>query len=125
MNPSKVDQLIFQAPIVYIVDAFYVFGGSTGIKVNNQWQGDTTIGKLDAELVWSKVGDLNESKWGHNVIFDGNYALVIGGRYTMPTEKCTLSTSEVNCTEQNPSLYEYAIYPELFLVPSNFCQNLI
>ena len=107
------------APIVYIRDAFYVFGGCTDITCS-----DTTIGKLNAELVWGKVGDLNEGRRTHNVIFDGDYLLVIGGYSgTLPTEKCTLSTSGVNCTEQNPLLRFYSHYPELFLVPSNVCQN--
>ena len=119
INPFKVNRYISGAPIIYIGDAFYVFGGETDINWN-----DTTIGKLDVNLVWSRVGDLNRGRRGHNVIFEGNYALVIGGYSgTLPTEKCILSSNGVNCTEQSPSLYNYAFYPELFMVAPDFCKN--
>ena len=119
INPSKVDRYIHTAPLIYIGDAFYVFGGDTDINEN-----DTTIGKLDADLVWTRVGNLNRGRQGHNVIFDGQYALVVGGiAGTFSTEKCIISTSGVHCMEQSPSLYRYELYPELFMVPPNFCKN--
>ena len=111
------------APITFIVDAFYVFGGETDISHSHE----TTIGKLDANLIWSKVGDLNKGRNGHNVIYDGNYALVVGGdggyNVTVPTEKCSVSSNGVVCKEKSPFLYRYQSYPELFLVPMNFCIN--
>ena len=72
VNLRKVDRYISDAPIVFIRDAFYVFGGWTGSH-------DKQIGKLDANSVWSKVGDLNIGRRVHNVIFDGTYALIVGG----------------------------------------------
>ena len=127
MTLFKAVEYICRTSIVYIRDAFYVSGGLTHISnFNKNWQTTTTIGKLDVNLIWSKVGDLNKRRHGHNVIFDGNYALVIGG-YTdndvlLPTEKCRVSTNGVICTEQSPSLYRYLNYPELFMVPWNFCK---
>ena len=45
------EEYIFGAAILYIEDAFYVFGGSSDVR-------DTRIGKLDSEHKWSKVGEL-------------------------------------------------------------------
>ena len=85
----------------------------------------STIAKLDADLIWTKVGELNKGRVGHNVIFDGRFALVVGGDIlngSLPTEKCDLSSDAVNCTDQSPSLQKYQYYPELFIVPPNFCK---
>ena len=102
---------ISDAPIIYFEGFFYVFGG-------------TKINKLNAAThVWSKAGDLNTSRYGHNVIFDGRHFLVVGGRGTKKTEQCTITHEEVTCVEQAPQLTDYAFYPELFLVPGNICEE--
>ena len=36
------------------------------------------------------------------------------------TEKCTLSSMVMTCTEQAPELQEYGFYTELAYVPNNF-----
>ena len=118
-NPSKVDEYVSYAPIIFVRDAFYVFGGDTDIS-----DSDTIIAKLDADLTWTKVGELNKGRHGHNVIFDGSFALVVGGYDGIyPTEKCDLSTTPVNCTNQSPELEDYSDYPELFIVAPNFCKK--
>ena len=98
-------------------------GGSTS---TNSY--DTTIGKLDANSRWSRAGDLSVGRNGHNVIYDGEYLIVVGGYAgadtSLMTEKCTVGTAGVTCTGQNPSLYDYKFYPELFMVPANFCKSL-
>ena len=105
--------------MIYVDGAFYVFGGAPSSSV------DTIIGKLDAETrVWSKAGDLNASRWGHNVIYDGRHFLVIGGKDTHMTEKCTLTNDGIMmCVDQNPKLTDYAWYPELFFVVDDFCKQ--
>ena len=85
-----------------------------------------TIGRLDEEtLTWSKAGNLNSGRHGSNAVFDGSVILVVGGNSNSPvkTEKCVISGAEVTCITQNPDLKAYVNYPELFLVPSNFCRN--
>ena len=118
----KVDRYIYYAPIVFIRDAFYVFGGHT-----DKSSTDTQIGKLDANSVWSKVGDLQTGRSGHNAIFDGTYALIIGGwagsKVNVSTEKCSLTSNGISCTSQNPSLYYYFRYPELFMIPYDYCKS--
>ena len=85
----------------------------------------TTIGKLNAETyVWSKAGDLNTSRYGHNVIFDGRHFLVVGGHHKSGTEKCTLENEKMTCVEQDSTLAYYGDYPALFLVPPLFCKPL-
>ena len=71
---------------------------------------------------WSKVGDLNSARSSHNVIFDGAHFLVIGGSGTQKTEKCAMANGQMTCAEQTPELEMYANYPELYLVPLNFCK---
>ena len=122
-NLIKVDSYISHAPIVFIREAFYVFGGRT-----HKSSFDNQIGKLDANSVWSKVGDLQTGRNGHNAIFDGTYALIIGGwagsYVKVPTEKCSLTSDGISCTSQNPSLYYYFRYPELFMIPYDYCKKL-
>ena len=107
------------APIVFIGDSFYVIGG---------WVDDEqskTIGRFDAtRRVWSKSGELIVQRGGHNAIYDGSSLIVVGGLGTYKTERCEISNGQVTCTAQNPELYEYYSYPELFLVPVNFCKTL-
>ena len=119
-DPIKVNSKIFRASAIYIGDAFYVIGGYTDV---NEY--DSTIGKLDANLTWSKVGELSTGRRGHGVIFDGTAMLVVGGYGgTYKTEKCIISDNQVTCIGQSPSLLRYENYPELFLVPENFCKSL-
>ena len=116
-NPFKVDEYIYSAPIISIEEAFYVFGGfGDGHPVQR-------IGKLDERNNWSQVGDLYQQRLSHNVIYDGNYALVVGGddgRFY--TEKCQLSIEGFYCMRQEPELSMYD-YPALFLVSFNYCKN--
>ena len=122
-NPSEANEEVYHNPMVYVDDAFYVFGGSP-----DEDGLDTTIAKLDGDFVWTKVGDMNQRRAGHNVIFDGNYVLVVGGEKdyslgSLPTEKCSISSGEVSCAVQRPYLHDYFFYPELFIVPPNFCKK--
>ena len=59
-----------------------------------------------------------------NVIYNENYALIIGGSSLVPTEKCILSNDRMNCTipDAESQLNQYG-YPGLFLVTSDFCKK--
>ena len=67
---------------------------------------------------------MKTTRYAHNVIFDGEHFLVVGGRDIKKTERCTLNNGLMTCTEQNPELKDCARYPELFLVPVDFCKEL-
>ena len=113
----KATRFIYGAPIIFVNDGYYVIGG----RIDNR--DSDVIGRLSATTkVWSLVGKLVTQRRQHNVIFDGNNLLVIGGEGEFKTEKCTTSSEQVSCIEQNPSLRYYSTYPELFLAPFDFCK---
>ena len=120
--PVRVNKYIAWAPIVFIDGYFFVIGGYTDATYY-----DKTIGRLDATTMrWSKSGNLVNGRYGHNAIYDGSSLIVVGGRDgSLKTEKCTISNDQVSCTAQNPSLENYYYYPELFLVPFDFCKTTI
>lgn len=61
---------------------------------------------------------------GHNVIFNGVHFLIVGGEGSKKTEKCQLVSGQMTCAEQSPELANYHYYPELTLVPVDFCKEL-
>ena len=103
------DDWIAYAPIIHIENEFYVFK-EPGIG------GDSKIKKLDKSYKWSEVGDMISQKGRHNfnVIYNDNYALIIGGEGRWPTEKCILSNDQMNCSIPDPEskLNQYR-YPGL------------
>ena len=104
---------------MFIGDSFYVIGGFV--------DGDygKTIGRFDAtRRVWSNSGELINKRSGHNAIYDGSSLIVVGGWDTRKTERCELSNGQVKCMAQSPELDDYGEYPELFLVPVNFCKTV-
>ena len=115
------NKYISQAPIVYVDGYFYIIGGYTDV---NDY--DKTIGRLDAtSMIWSKSGDLVKGRSGHNAVYDGSNLIVVGGiNGQYKTEKCVISNGQVSCTAQNPTLENYLYYPELFLVPVDYCKTI-
>ena len=96
-----------------------MFGGDTRGGVL------TTIGRLDIKTrKWTNAGDLVVERRGHNVIFDGQYVLVVGGMGTYKTEKCSIENERLTCASQSPELTDCRYYPELFLVPEAYCKQL-
>ena len=114
----KANEYISNAPIVYHERAFYVFGG--GIDYNGS---TNIIGRLDAStLTWRKAGHLNNARWGHGAIFNGDVFIVAGGYGNLKTEVCSINNSSVICLEQTPTLDYYRTYPEMLLVTDEFCK---
>ena len=100
---------------IYQNNAFYVFGGTalSGQPIGAIVRFDTI------ERTWTYAGSLASWKAGHNVIFDGNDFLVIGGN-SNPTQLCSLEDKTLDCIELSSELTNYTFYPELFLVDKNF-----
>ena len=69
------------------------------------------------------VGKLKTGRNGHAVTFDGQDFLVIGGGGELYTEKCRLKFDELVCESQTPKLKSFYLYPELFMVESDFCKT--
>ena len=82
----------------------------------------TTIGRLEIKTrEWTHAGSLVTGRIGHSAIYDGQYVLIVGGSGTKKTEKCSILHEQVTCSSQSPELIYYAYYPEVFLVPEDFC----
>ena len=114
----KTGSYIYYYSMLYFEDEFIVFGGYRSST-------RSVIAKLDlATTSWAKLGDLKVGRWYHNVIFDGEVFIVVGGSGSMKTEKCTLSGSTMTCSEQTPTLTNYYAYPALVMVPEDFCTEV-
>ena len=82
----------------------------------------STIARLDgSSYKWSKVGQLNEGRRGHNAIHLNGHFLVVGGEGTKNTEKCKYKNDQMVCYSQSPSLANYAYTPELMIVADDYC----
>ena len=103
--------------MVHFEESFIYFGGEGN-------SGSSVIAKFDsATRQWSNIGNLVTGRQDHGAIFDGRYFLVAGGYDTLKTERCILVGSTMTCQEQQPELGYYRNYPELFLVPDDYCKN--
>ena len=107
------------APILYIRDAFYVFGGYATEPVVSD-----IIWRLNQNGQWAQAGKLQVARRAHNAIFDGQYVVVVGGNASnLPTEICSIKDdSTISCTSQEPTLSNYNHFPELYLVENSFCK---
>ena len=84
-------------------------------------QNQNLIARLDeVSKVWSKVGTLNQGRYGHTVVFDGTFFMVIGGSGTENIERCSWKDSSMECTQLESSTRSYYLYPEVFILPDDF-----
>lgn len=103
-------------------DNVIIFGGdTTGLSTT------TTVAEF-ANDQWRRIGDLVERRTGHRAITNGNSVMNIGGRekpeveYLMSTEIWSNAKSRnYDAVAQEPLLWDYFEYPELFLVDYKFC----
>ena len=113
--------------IIYFNDGWLLFGGFIPPTVDTI-QNSNVIARLDAGTYsWSQVGELLIARRAHNTIYDGSKFLIIGGIVgetadDVETEQCQFIDNEISCVLQNPVLNNYQYYPELYLVPADFCQ---
>ena len=71
---------------------------------------------------WNVKGLLQSARYGHGVIATNKSILIVGGFGRQLTEKCSPEDDQIMCTQQSPELVSYAYYPEMFLVPLNYCK---
>ena len=96
-----------------------MFGG----KVD--WDQREIIASLSTETKqWKKVGKLNQSRSGHSVILHQGAFVNVGGypNWLHGTERCELDGDSVICTTVDPYLAEYKFWPEMMIVPSDYCE---
>ena len=105
--------------MLFLDGGFILFGGRSTSPVG-------VIARLDSGTTsWSKLGELRSSRYQHNVIYDGEVFMVIGGNNSnLKSEKCSLSRSTMTCTEQAPALTSYMLTPALVMVPEDFCTEI-
>ena len=119
MIPINASYTYYQA-VVYAYSSYFYFGGY-GLY-NGAYSGLSTIARLDgSSYKWSKVGQLNKGRNGHNAIHLNGYFLVVGGGGTYNTEKCGYNNDQMVCQSQSPSLTDYAYTPELMIVGDDYC----
>ena len=83
------------------------------------------IAKLDGTTFeWEDVGSMQAIRYLHNVIVIQDTFLVVGGEGRRNTERCSYDSSEnrFTCQKHPLTLRDYADYPELFAVQSDFCK---
>ena len=91
---------------------------------NNSSERQSTIARFDpTQNDWKKLGNLRVARDRHGVIQVENEFIVIGGhrddyaRENVPTESCKLNQQSITCTTREPTLLNFAYYPELMLIP--------
>ena len=106
---------IWHQAVVYAYSSYFYFGGYGGRELS-------IIARLDgSSYMWSKVGQLNEGRYGHNAIDLNGFFVVVGGFGTKKTEKCEYKNYKMVCHSQSPRLINYHEYPELMTVADDFC----
>ena len=104
---------LYTSPICHYNNKFIIFAE------------EAVIAAFDTNTqTWSQIGrTLNSSRYHHNAIQlpDDNF-LVFGGTGSFATEKCTWDGDQLKCSAQDPTVYRYTAWPELFHVPDNYCQ---
>ena len=118
MIPNNANSISDQA-VVYVNSSYFYFGGYDDYPPKHA---ESIIARLDGlSYKWSKIGQLNEARDGHNAIYFNNHFLVVGGDGTYKTEKCVYNNNQMICYSQSPSLTEYAYTPELMIVYDDYC----
>ena len=99
---------------IYHAGAYYIFGG-----YNNA----DNIARLDeVSQQWSRAGRMiNRAR--HNVVFDGEAFLVVGGSASMKNVKCLLEGTVMVCNEQESEPLTKYSEPALFLTADNYGEN--
>lgn len=70
---------------------------------------------------WFDVGKMNQRRRGHGVVSFSGESMIIGGFDLRQTEYWMEVDTQFSTTYQEPLLYKYENYPELFVVQKNFC----
>ena len=72
---------------------------------------------------WTQLSTgLNTPRRVHNSIVNFDEIWVIGGAGSnLPLEVCKPTETGIECTAQSATLSSYERYPELFLVPDDYC----
>ena len=112
--------MIFE--IVAHSDSFILFSGTSG----STYDGNTDkIAKFNpASDQWTKIGNLQQSRRGFGLIKMGKKFIVMGGKFDgMHAEVCELKNESIQCNSKEPKLNDFAYYPALMTVSSDYADN--
>ena len=116
MKLSAKAPYVYDYSIVALNSSFHLFGGFSPAGYSNVIASFDTVVKR-----WIKFGKLNQARQGHRVIIQQDEFVVVGGFPGSGTERCTSNGKVLECTVFEPDLFNYIFYPELMLVPANYC----
>ena len=118
-SSRKDESHISHYSMLYLKNGFIVFGSYSSTS-------RSVIARLDLSTTsWIKLGHLKVGRYYHNTIYDGEVFIVVGGSSSaIATENCSLIDSTMTCTEQEPILSGYHVYPALLMVPEDFCAEI-
>ena len=100
---------LWYAPVIYVHDSYFVFGGEYQTEYLGSQYFLATIGKLDSQRFWSEAGRMQRPRSMGALVFVDNTFLYFGGtgenyKTELSTEKCTLQDNFVTCKTQAPAL---------------------
>ena len=102
---------------------FIIFGGFDE-KVNIAIP---IIAKFDpTKNVWTKLGNLQFSRYGFGAIEIQKHFLIMGGEEKKRTETCVISGESIKCKSREPSLNNFLYYPAMMVIETEYterCKN--
>ena len=118
LDDSPVGQRYSDFSIASVGADFYLFGG---YAYNLGYQDSNVISRYSGGK-WALVGELNAKRKGHNLVFKDNQFWIVGGQGPFKTDLCSIVNERVDCVKHDDEeLTSFAFYPEMFIVPYNFC----
>ena len=114
-------QTISEYNIVALNSTFYIFGGR---------QTNTIAAFETIEKEWKKIGEFKHAQFGHGVIIHEEAFIVVGGlSWTeeqeivgRETQRCIWIGDTINCTDVDPLIDSYGIFPKIIKSDSYYCQ---
>ena len=110
-----------------------MFGGVThdlySYSDNGQQSTDIIAAFNTVTKTWKKSGYMYSERHYHGVVYHQNEFLTIGGwsyvddavDYKLRVGICTLQGDEITCDIVEPDIEYYMDYPEIMLVPYDYC----
>ena len=114
-------EVLARAAVIHAWRHFYVIGGWAGYEMDKT----DIIARLDTiNYEWSMAGRLTTARYWHGATVVDDIVLVVGGDGNLKTERCAKSENDnIECVEQEPRLYFYYKWPEMFIVDGDYCTH--
>ena len=142
VNPNRITELYDHSTSVWNTKAFYPFRSTLidyqilplsgdfiifGDFDEKSNKATTIIAKFDpTQNVWTKLGNLQFSRYGFGAIEVQKHFLIMGGEEKKRTETCVISGESIKCKSREPTLNNFQFYPALMVVETDYterCKN--